>query len=637
MLSQRQLEILLELCENQDRFMTAAYFADKQQVSIRTIQNDIKAIKSALAEHPCAAFQSSGPKGSRIVVHNAAEFEILKEGLYQQFGKAPMAGQNERVNEVLLLLLRQHRSISYYDVENSFFVSHTTLTGDLKQIGRILQKYHLELMHSSNKITIDGSEINKRRCISEENLLVANAAVILSEDHTEERLSKIKDILVETFVSYQHNVSEVELNNMILSLYVALDRMQNWFFISPGEIEPQTEMGQEREIASAICKRLESEYHLIIPDPEIAYIALYIRGRSNASNEVISQEIDDLVLDGLREIRNNSGIDLTNDLNLRISLALHCTQLVLRVRYSMQMNTRIVNYIRQSFPQGFDLATYFAAYLQTRLGKRIHEEEIAFIAIHLYKGLLDLQKNTGTKRILIISSLRRSENILIRQTLYKWFSDQIAELFVIPPSEMNEAYLEKYDTFLTTEKGKYYDMGLAFYINPFPNQQDYLNLKLAMDGFESINDILEIFSRDLFEVFRKELERDNAIDTLCKKSSLRHELQGLYEAVIEREKLGSTFFGNGIAAVHPIFPVTSDTFIAVGVSPQPIVWDEEGNKVSLILLVCIGKNNAKAFQLWNYLSKIFADKNFISRLSAQPTYEQFLKLLHGAISEDFSP
>ena len=637
MLSQRQLEILLELCENQDRFMTAAYFADKQQVSIRTIQNDIKAIKSALAEHPCAAFQSSGPKGSRIVVHNAAEFEILKEGLYQQFGKAPMAGQNERVNEVLLLLLRQHRSISYYDVENSFFVSHTTLTGDLKQIGRILQKYHLELMHSSNKITIDGSEINKRRCISEENLLVANAAVILSEDHTEERLSKIKDILVETFVSYQHNVSEVELNNMILSLYVALDRMQNWFFISPGEIEPQTEMGQEREIASAICKRLESEYHLIIPDPEIAYIALYIRGRSNASNEVISQEIDDLVLDGLREIRNNSGIDLTNDLNLRISLALHCTQLVLRVRYSMQMNTRIVNYIRQSFPQGFDLATYFAAYLQTRLGKRIYEEEIAFIAIHLYKGLLDLQKSTGTKRILIISSLRRSENILIRQTLYKWFSDQIAELFVIPPSEMNEAYLEKYDTFLTTEKGKYYDMGLAFYINPFPNQQDYLNLKLAMDGFESINDILEIFSRDLFEVFRKELERDNAIDTLCKKSSLRHELQGLYEAVIEREKLGSTFFGNGIAAVHPIFPVTSDTFIAVGVSPQPIVWDEEGNKVSLILLVCIGKNNAKAFQLWNYLSKIFADKNFISRLSAQPTYEQFLKLLHGAISEDFSP
>ena len=637
MLSQRQLEVLLELCENQDRFMTAAYFADKQQVSIRTIQNDIKAIKSALEEYPCATFQSSGPRGSRIVVHNEMEFETLKENLYQQFGKAPMAGQNERVNEILLLLLRQHRSISYYDVENAAFVSHSTLVGDLKQIDRILQKYHLELMHGSNKIAIDGGEINKRRCISEENLLVANATSMLSEDHTDERLSKIKDILVETFVACQHNVSEVELNNMILTINVALDRMQNWFFISPGEIEHQAEMGQEREIAAAICARLEREYHLNVPDAEIDFLALYLKGRSNASNEVISQEIDDLVLDGLREIRNNSGIDLTNDLNLRISLALHCTQLVVRVKYSMQMNTRIVSYIRQSFPQGFDLATYFAAYLQTRLGKRIYEEEIAFIAIHLYKGLLDLQKNTGTKRVLLISSLRRSENILIRQTLYKWFGDQIAELFVIPPSEMNETYLEKYDTFLTTEKGKYYDMGLAFYINPFPNQQDYLNLRLAMDGFESINDILEIFNRDLFEVFRKEMGRDDAIGALCKKSSLRHDLQGLYEAVIEREKLGSTFFGNGIAAVHPIFPVSSDTFIAVGVSPQSIVWDDEGNKVGLILLVCIGKNNAKAFQLWNYLSKLFADKSFISRLSAQPTYEQFLKLLRGAISEDFNP
>lgn len=37
MFSQRQLEILLELCENAGSYMTASYFAQKQQVSLRTV------------------------------------------------------------------------------------------------------------------------------------------------------------------------------------------------------------------------------------------------------------------------------------------------------------------------------------------------------------------------------------------------------------------------------------------------------------------------------------------------------------------------------------------------------------------------------------------------------------------------
>jgi lichenan operon transcriptional antiterminator len=33
-------------------------------------------------------------------------------------------------------------------------------------------------------------------------------------------------------------------------------------------------------------------------------------------------------------------------------------------------------------------------------------------------------------------------------------------------------------------------------------------------------------------------------------------------------------------------------------------WDSDGNKVRLVMLVAIEKNNAKVFQLWNYLAKI---------------------------------
>ena len=403
------------------------------------------------------------------------------------------------------------------------------------------------------------------------------------------------------------------------------------------DMEITQDLTREREISRAVFSRISDDFHVRVPDTEVDYFALYMLGRSNfVSQSVISQEVDDLVLEALREIRSAFNIDLTNDVNLRIALELHCTPMLVRVRYDMQMKNHLVYYIRQTFPQGFDIATFFASVLQKRLHKKIQDEEIAFIAIHLYKALTDLQNSTGTRRVLVISSLRRSENILIRQTLYKWFSDQIAELFFLPPSDMNESYLERYDTFLTTEKGKYYDMGLAFYINPFPDRHDYLNLKLAMDGFESINDILQIFHQDLFMVFPEDQQRDDILRALCEKSSQYYQLEDLHDAVLKREALGSTLFSNHIAAPHPLSPVSSDTFISIGVIPQAVEWDGEGNKVHLVMLVSVGKNNAKAFQIWNYLSKIFMERRFVPQLLANPTYENFLKLLKDTISQDFS-
>lgn len=635
MFSRRQLEILLELCENAGTYMTASYFANKQQVSLRTIQNDIKGIREALHDSSCVTFQSASPKGSRIQVKDLTEFSSFKQSLYQQFGNTSLNYQGERINQLLFLLLRQHRPISYYDVENTLYISHSTLLNDLKRLDLILQKYQLDLLRGSNKLVVDGSEIRKRHCISEENLLLLHHDAFFSRPEDFSTMETIKDVLVESFVSFKHNVSEVELNNMIILLFVAVQRIGELFFISPAELVIEQELSHEREISKAVFTRLSQLFHLRVPDTEIDYFALYIKSRASAeSSAIISQEVDSLVLDALRAIRKTFNIDLTNDVNLRIALELHCTPMFVRIKYDMQMKTHLASYIRQTFPQGFDLATYFASFLQEKFQKKIEDEEIAFIAIHLYKALTDLQNNSGTHKVLVISPLRRSENILIRQTLYKWFGNQIAELFFLPPTEMNESYLDHYDTFLTTEKGKFYDSGLAFYLNPFPNQHDYLNLKLAMDGFESVNDILQIFHQDLFQVFDHAVQRDDILNLLCERSSRHFGLTGLQEAVMKREALGSTFFSNGIAAPHPIFAVSSDTFMSIAISAQPVEWDSEGNKVNLVMLVSVGKNNARAFQIWNYLSKIFASHGFVAQLLTDPSFEHFQKLLKETIAEE---
>lgn len=633
MFNRRQLDIVIELLENSGNYFTASHFAKKQQVSLRTIQNDIKAIKDELTAYPCVEFQSAPPKGSRIVILDQTQLKEFKELLYHDYATSAMSYQSERITALLFLLLTQHRSISYYDLENTLFISRSTLLNDLKRADAVLQKYQLEMMRGSNKVFIDGGEAYKRMCIGEEKLIVGYVDAAAAEKLTK----TIRDILVETFVAFKHNISEVDLSNMIYRLSIGVKRMENWFFLSPSDFEAERDLCTERRIAETVFARLADAFHIRIPDAEVDYFTLYLKGQGNYSSpEAIPPEVDELVLDGLREIRSVFDIDLTNDVGTRISLALHCTPMIVRIKYDMQMSNQLSGYVRQTFPQGFDIATHFASFLQKKFGKRVKDEEIALIAIHMAKALNDLQKSSGTKRILVISSLRRSENLLLRQTLCRWFENQIAELFFLPPTMMDETYLDRYDTFLTTEKGPYYDKGLALYINPFPERQDYLNVKLALDGFEHTNDILRIFHRDTFEVFSGEVSRNEVLNVMCKRAGKRFELEGLQEAVLERENMGSTFFGNGIAAPHPMVATSSDTFISIGISPLGVEWDNDGNRVHLVMLVNIGKNNAKAFQLWNYLSNVFARKDFVSLLLSDPTYDHFLKLLKDTIAKDFN-
>lgn len=640
MLNQRQLEIILELSEKPEEYLTAAYFAKKQQVSLRTIQNDIKQIKTELTNVKnidCLEFQSVARKGCRIVVTDPSRFPTAKDYYYRQFSSMTANYQNERINQIILLLLKQHRAISLYTIESEIFISHSTLLNDLKRVSDVLVNYNLELLRSSNKVVIDGSEINKRLCMLEQNLVFTGTEMLSFSEPKLGAMEKVKNILVETFVSFHHSVTEAALKNLIVQLYVALQRMQDWFFISPSDLEITEQLEPEISIAAEIFRRLRKEYHIRIPDSEMEYLALYMRGQGNyAPGDVISNEIDELVLAALTEIRDVHGIDLTDNLKLRISLALHTAPLVVRLKYNMQLKNHLVDYIRQSFPQGYDLGVYFAAYLQKVFHKRVLDEEIAFLAIHLYNALVEQQRAQGTKRILVISSMRPSENILLRQTLLSWLSDEIAELAFVTPEAMQEEHADLYDIFLTTEKGKYYDMGLAFYINPFPNHHDYMNLRLAVDGFRSIDDITSIFPRELYFV-RPGEDRESILRHLTKHATTYFQMEdgALESAVLQREHLGSTFFGNGIAAPHPTSAVSSDSFVAVTELPQAVEWDQEKNSVNLVLLVCIGKNNPKAFQLWNYLSNVFANKEFVERLLPDASYEHFIKLLKETIANKF--
>ena len=174
MLNQRQIEILLEFCNHTEEYLTASYFADKLNVSLRTVQGDMKAIKTELEEESCAHIESKASKGSCIVVEDADEFSAFVNSLYQEYTTVSLNYPTSRISKILLLLLSRHRAVTMSEMEEKYFVSKSTLLNDLKKVEEVLDKFHLELMHGNNKVMVDGFEINKRRCLAEQDLYLAH-------------------------------------------------------------------------------------------------------------------------------------------------------------------------------------------------------------------------------------------------------------------------------------------------------------------------------------------------------------------------------------------------------------------------------------------------------------------------------
>lgn len=629
MLSKRSIEILMEMCNHPDEFLTGTYLAEKFDVSLRTIQGDMREIKDELKEETCARIISKTSKGSCLEIVNYDEFSMLIHSLYQQYTTDSLNYSVSRTNKILLWLLGRHRAVSFYDLEEQFFVSTSTLQNDLKKIEEVLDRYDLELLRSKNKVVIDGLETAKRRCLAEQNLYLPhmkNERDILYID--ERQLAKIKDILTEVFVKYKYYVMDEDFNNIILFLNILLHRVRDGFTIQPNDLDiSEAAGGSEYQIAGAALKKLGQCFTLNMSEQEAACFAIYLKGKgNNEDSDAISSEVNQFILEALTLIRDNFGIDLTGNVNLRIALALHCMSLSARIKYDMQIKNDLVEYIRESFPMGYDLGAYFGHLLSQKYGKRVTEDEIGLLAVHFYSILLEDRRPSDRKKILVVSTLKKSMTILLKQILLKWFSDEVSCVDFVNPMDLKENMLDEYEIFLTTEKGQFYEMGLAMYIDPFPNKKDYLNIKLNLDGFKNMESITALFRPELFYVVPS-AEKETILKTICEGGAKYCGQDTLYGQVLERENIGSTFFSKGIAVPHPMYAVSSDTFMVVFLSEKPVVWDEDHNMVNLIVLLHVGKNNPQAFQIWNYFSKIFADKTLIKRLLKNPAYDRFIELI----------
>jgi lichenan operon transcriptional antiterminator len=630
-LTKRQKEMIQEFERHSPSFLTADHFVEKFQVSMRTVQSDIKKIREHLATTRYAELISVASKGSQLIIKDYTAFQVN----IQQKEIISESNQSDRVRKLCVLLLNQKRPINRQKILDQLFIASSTLNMDLKEADKLLSNYQLSVERKRNSgIFISGNEYDKRKCLLKLGHLDIHQGQ--SSMETEESFrQEIEMVLVSVLLKHHFHISETLFQNLIVHIEMAIKRMKSGFYIGSDEFGGITDFDSEMEVSTEIFQRLAERSYFKVSQEEILNLAIYIKGKSDYENDdYISEEVNTFILHALKEINEKFDIDFRQEIDLRISLALHLMPLLTRIEYNIQNENKLLDQIKQSFPLGFDIAAYMCMLLQNTIDKKIEEGEIAYLAIYFNQYLAKYNDISGKKRILIITSLKRSESILLRQRFATWFSNEITILTLVNTHEVGFLDIEDYDVIFTTEQTELTDKMGAILISFFPSEQEYSKIKLAIDGFNDKFEIVNLFDEALFR-YGHFTNKKEVLDKICSisVSKVGDKVFQLREAVELREEIGSSYFGNGIALPHPINPILAETFVSVILLKNELDWDSDGNKVHLVMLVAIEKNNAKVFQLWNYLAKIIQEKGFVDRVIKNPTFENFRENLSQLLDE----
>ena len=189
----------------------------------------------------------------------------------------------------------------------------------------VLKKYNLSLVSKPYYgLKIEGSEINKRQCIIKENLCFAHNFIQNEKD--EPIINEVKNIVTQILVDSHYKISDIALQNLIIHIATAIERMRSGNYLEQQSINLKDDdvFHHVLEISNKIIQSCCNKYSLPYTESEVVLLALNLQGkREYDQQEYISDEINKKIYHGLQQINENYNLDLTNDLNLRISLGLH--------------------------------------------------------------------------------------------------------------------------------------------------------------------------------------------------------------------------------------------------------------------------------------------------------------------------
>lgn len=617
-----------------EKYHTAYALAKKNSVSEKTVRMRIKELNDILTLNG-AIINSKSKMGYQLTILNEKKFSEFNEKIKRNDKEKTPTTSNERVPYVLALLLNRNEYIKLEEICDLLYVSRNTMTSTLKKIDCILNAYNLSLDRRPNYgIAVQGKEIDKRICIA--NNLLRRTGSNQENNHKQLELKIIGKIVLDVIHDHKLRISEISLDNFILHIYVSIVRIRQEFIMSIDNEKICSMIDEDTLLAATeIVLRIQEQMKVDFPKQETTYLALHMEaklypgsGKKIESNIVISGEIDNLSLAMLDVIFRSFKIDFRNNLELRMSLNQHMVPFDIRMLYGIPLKNPLLDEVKKEYALAYTIAITACIILKQHYNKNIPDDEIGYFAM-IFELALE-KKNTviEKKNIVIVCSSGKGTTQLFIYKYKQAFGRYINNIYECTAYGLVsfDFTLKNIDYVFTTIPINTSVPVPVFEVNPFLEQKDIITyseiFKMGSNEF-----LKKYYSKSLFLTDIEAKTKEEAINLLCEHTKKYVELPDeFYDAVIKREDLGQTDFGNLVAIPHPFQVITKINFVTVGILKEPLWWGN--NDVQVIFLIALSDEEDEDIERFYQLTtKLLFNKEHIQLLIENQKFEVMISLL----------
>ncbi|OOM73665.1 putative licABCH operon regulator [Clostridium puniceum] len=628
----RERNYLNFLSENE--YISSEDIALKLDVSGRTVRNELKELNQVLKMHGAKIVRK--PKcGNILIVENREAYQDYLSQINDITSHKIPKTSEERVKFLMEYLLQSYSYIKIEDLCNLLYVSKTSLSLDLKQVREQLREYNLKLNTKPNHgIKVEGSEFDLRLCLA--NYAMDNTGVLQSDLEKSQRIEWLKliaNILTYSFENESYSISDTAFQNLIIHIYTALRRVQGNNYVPIDYQIKELVKEKELNLAKGILQKLENSFNISVPNDEVYYIAIHLAAKEtiyegkSTQNRVISEEINNIVLNMLKEVKETYKINFFDDLELRMVLALHLIPFQVRMEYSLILHNPIIKEIKTRATLAYNIAVSACNILEKTYGKSVSDSEIGYFALHFNLALERKKKIVNKKNIVIVCGSGRGTAKLLCYKFQEEFDKYLNKVITTDILNLKNINFKNIDYVITT-------VPINFTI-PVPILEttyflEDLELETIREFFKknSNKSLLDFFDPKLYTTNVDFSSKEEVIKYMVKQ--IKQVKTGIpddfYEAIMKREKLSPTEFGNMVALPHPYKVLTENTFISLVILNKPIVWNKK--KVQLIYLMSITNKEDRDLQyIYKVTSKLFTNKKYIKDLIQNKDYNIFCSII----------
>ena len=491
--------------------ITASQLAEKYNVSLRTVRNDIEEIAQYLREQNIEFIRIPG-QGMRIISGKEISSKLSQVLKNSEF---PYLDSTQRSIILLFNLLFADGPVSIGELCELFDVSKGTIISTVKYSKKAIRDLKVNIVRYQNKgyrldgslkniikgceqlIRLEGEELIYNTLIDKDNFFIS------AED--EKKLNQVLEFISNDLSLYiSHHLF---LSFMIYCVVCrSINNIRSHF----------TNDSSDKLIK--LTHYLEDLFSIHLNKESVDILKYLLNGSTDYSANTSGIELDTKLpeaIDSMIEYVNSSGMYQINDTDtLRVDLIIHLRSAIDAINSGLPRDNPLLEEIRNSYPNEFNLIKSASQKFNKIYPLKLDDDEIGYLTLYFLRSFDKVEKMQDT-RVMVVCNTGRSASKLLATRLINNVPDiHIVSMSSIYNISSNPKILDNVDFVISTIPLKELNKPYVV-ISPLLQKSEISKVKEAIWLAKSeiqLDDSLEAVASTMLEEENTKLENTETIE-----------------------------------------------------------------------------------------------------------------------------